>query len=270
MTTRNVFFSIALICLGLSQSVYAQSDSEPGKQACSTDLINVVGRHIQLEDFSYGNAGVLVADACKVWPKDNTITLLAIAYLAKPDDVLNLAVAMIDNSNSKVIASYKDVLGKQAAMHLGRNSLNIDTARYDVTRGIRAFGVDITRGNIADCGASGQGRVRNLYVLEGNEIRPILEDFYLSSWRFVSGGDPGCISRENVLKASEPVIETIVLKIAIDKSVTNDYFDLSIFSMSSINNGSQSNREPFQYELKYDGKKYPVNEMNKAFLKWLR
>lgn len=224
---------------------------------------------MQIDEFSY-DRGVVVSDACKIWPKDNAITLVAVAYHAGAEDALNLAVAMTDNGRNTVIASYKGLLGKQADLHLGQNSLNIDTARYDVSKGIRAFGVDVTKGNFADCGERKPGRVRNLYVLDGDELRPIIEGFYLSCARVVRGSNPACTSSENAAKAPEPVIETITLKIALGKSVTHDYFDLSVFSISSYDDGSQANREPFQYELKYDGRQYPLTEMHKAYLEWLR
>jgi len=270
MAARNVFFSIALICVGLNQSVHAESASASVKQVCSPELIRVVGVSLRTDEISLGNGGAIVSDACKVWPKDESITLVAIAYLAPSVDVLNLAVAMIDNSNNKVIASYKGMLGKQVDIQLGRGGLSIDTARYDVTKGARAFGVDITRGTIKDCSESGLGRVRNLYVLDGNELRPIIKGFYLSYWHLAPGSDFGWVNNGNVAITSAPPKETITLKISIGKSLTNDYFDLSIFSVSLYDDGFKSNREPFQYELKYDGKQYPLIEMNKAYLKWLR
>lgn len=270
MTARNAFCSIALICMGLSQPVQAQSTSVSVKQLCSPDLVSVVGDSLGTKDFSYGNGDAIVAGACKVWPKDEAITLVAIAYRAPSDDALNLAVAMIDNSSNEVIASYKGVLGKQAEIQLGRGGLSIDTARYDVTKGTRAFGVDVMRGPIKDCSESGLGRIRNLYVLDGDQIRPILQGFYLSYWRYAPGSNLGWISSENAEIATAPATETITLKIAIGKSLTNGFFDLSVFSVSTYDDGSKSNRVPFQYELKYDGKQYPLNEMNKAYIKWLR
>lgn len=270
LAARSAFCSIALICMGLGQPVQAQSASVSGKQLCSPDLASIVGDSLGTKDFSYGNSGAIIAETCKVWPKNETITLAAIAYRAPSDDVLNLAVAMIDNGRNIVIASYKEVLGKLADIQLGRDGLSIDTARYDVTKGKRAFGVDVTRGPVKDCGESGLGRIRNLYVLDDDQIRPLIKGFYLSYWRYVPGSNLGWISSENAGMASAPVTETITLKIAIGKSLTNGYFDLSVFSVSSYDDGSKSNRVPFQYELKYDGRQYPLNEMNKAYLKWLR
>ena len=270
LAARNASFSIALICMGLNQSACAEPSRSPVKQVCSPELIRIVGESLRTDHFSYGNAGAIVADVCKVWPKDESITLAAIAYRATSSDVLNLAVAMIDNGSNKVIASYKGMLGKQADIQLGRGSLSIDTARYDVTKGTRAFGVDITRGQTNGCGESGLGRIRNLYVLDGDEIRPIIQGFYLSYWHLAPGGNFGWAGNETADTPAVPAIETITLKIAIGKSLTNGYFDLSIFSVSSYDDGFKSNRVPFQYELKYDGKQYPLNEMNKAYLKWLR
>lgn len=270
LTARSAFCSIALICIGLSQPVQAQSASVSVKQLCSQDLISVAGDSLGMKDFSYGNSGAIIAEACKVWPRDEAITLVAIAYRAPSDDVLNLGVAMIGNGRNMVIASYKEVLGKQADIQLERGGLSIDTARYDVTKGTRAFGVDVTRGRVKDRRESGLGRVRNLYMLDGDQIRPLIKGFYLSYRRHAPGSNLDWISSENSGMAYAPVTETITLKIAIGKSLTNGYFDLSVFSVSSYDDGSESNRVPFQYELKYDGKQYPLDEMNRAYLNWLR
>jgi hypothetical protein len=191
MSARNVFCSFALICMGLSQTALAESTGAVGKQVCGPELIRVVGESLKTDIFSYGNTGAIVSDVCKVWPKDESITLVAIAYRASSEDVLNLAVAMIDNGSNRVIASYKEMLGNQADIQLGRGGLSIDTARYDVTKGTRAFGVDVTRGTIKASGESGLGRIRNLYVLDGKEIRPIIKGFYLSYWRYAPESNLG-------------------------------------------------------------------------------
>lgn len=266
MSSRS-FYATALLGLMLSQPAHAQFASVSGRQVCSTELLGMVGKSIRLEEAAHGNGGVLAA-ACKVWPKDEAITLVAIAYRAGADDGLNLAVAMLDNGRNQLIASYTGRLGRQAEMRLGPDSLSIDTARYDVTRGIRAFGVDVTN-RVADCSRSGPRRMRNLYVLDGTEIRPIMDGFDLSYQRG-QGSLPACPAGVDAASAVAPVMETVTLKIALGQSLTHDYRDLSIFSVSSFSDGSPSSREPFRYELKYDGRQYPLDEMHKAYLEWLR
>ena len=73
--TRRVVSAVAIVCVGIGQSAYGQSDLE--KKRCDKSLLALVGKHLSVSDFSYPrdfmypsaeNGGVIIAGVCKVWP----------------------------------------------------------------------------------------------------------------------------------------------------------------------------------------------------------
>jgi hypothetical protein len=252
---------VTFIYFGLSQSVFAQSDSEQEKQRCSESTLNLVGKHLALSDFSYPrdsiypsakNGGMIVAGVCKAWPRNTAITIAAFAY----DD--KLVVAMVDNLKSKVNATYEVDLMDFAGLGVDENGLRIDTARYDLAPSVRAFGIDVTERYNPGCHEGGHGAIRTLFVQDGKKIKPILENFITSSWRFANN-DLTCI-----IEDAEKETEDFSYSIGISKVTTNGYANLLITAISS-----QSSRKPFYYELQYDGKEYPNNSQYSAEIdKW--
>lgn len=263
--TRNMIFAFALICIGLGQSAYAQPESE--KQQCSDSIVNLVGKRFGISDFSYPregmypsaqNGGVITAGACKVWPKNNAITIAAFAFDDEgSENGKSLIVTMVDSLKGKVVASYKAV-----GLDVAEGGLRIDTARYDLAPGVRAIGLDVTEKSSPNCGDGGAGAARTLYIQNGNQIRPILEGLYMSYWSFVQGGS-NCASGD-----TESVTEDFSYSIGIDNTTTNGYANLLITATSSYSSGDKSMRKPFHYELHYNGKKYPIDGMEKEFWKW--
>lgn len=255
-------FAIVIMCFGLSQSSYAQSDPSEKNQRCSQSILRLVGKHFDVSDFE--NGGVITAEACKVWPKNSAITITAFAYEdASGINGKSLVIAMIDNTKGKIIATYKGAQITSGDSGIAENGLQLDTARYDVAPGIRAFGLDITESYRANCGDGGYGPARTLFVQDGKEIRPILINFFVSTWRFIKGGNPGCVSPG---AAEETVTEDISYSIGIGNATTHGYANLLITAVSSI-----STKKPFKYELHYDGEKYEISspQLDLELSKWL-
>lgn len=266
---RNIAFIVSLIFFIHNQSSYAETNPEKKSQHCSQSILHLVGEHFGLNDFSYPkegmyasteNGGVITAGVCQEWPKDISKTISIFAYDdtdTQENDEKQLIVALVDNIQGTVIATYKGVIQQDAAMTVGENSFWIDTARYDVAPGVRAFGLDVTTSYSQGCVDGGLGPVLTLFIQEGKEIKPILENFYRSTWSFVTGG-PSCATQEEI------ITENITYFIGISKTTTNGYADLLINAVSSLSNGVKSKRKPFQYKLRYDGEKYPTSLFNGA------
>jgi hypothetical protein len=258
---RNTASIAAVICFGLSQSAYAQSDS--GQQRCSKSIVSLVGQHIGIGDFSFPrsgaspsveNGGVITAGACKVWPINRAVTIAAFAYDDESDvNGTSLVIALVDNIKGKVISTYKGGQMDFAGFGVAEDGLRLDTARYDLAPGVRSFGVDVTERYNPNCGDGGVGSMRTLFVQDGATIRPVLEQFITSSWRFVKGGNPRCLGAE---AAKETVTEDTSYSISISHAATKGYANLLITEASSYSNGDQSKQKSSQYELRYDGVKY--------------
>jgi hypothetical protein len=256
MKIRQTVLNFFLFTFVLCHSVYAQADSEQNKQHCSDTMVKLVGKHLGISDFSH-TSGVIVDEACKVWPKDDSKTIAIFSYDAGVEHEKRLIVVLVDTLKERVVATYKRAIQEDAAMTVGAGSFRIDTARYDLAPGVRAFGLDVTTSYSQGCVDGGLGPVRTLFVQDGKEIRPIFENFYISSWRYVQGG-PSCAEGENV------VTEDITYSIGIGNETTNGYANLKITADSSYSGAAKTKRKPFQYELHYDGKKYPTSLFNGA------
>lgn len=152
-------------------------------------------------------------------------------------------------------------------MEFRESSLRIDTARYDLAPGVRAFAVDMASGGPgASCPDGGLGPVRSLYVQQGEKLQKVLDGLDMAPWQFVSGGKPMCLGADADKVVT--VVEEFPASIDIADSSTHGFADLIIKMVSKLDNGAKSKRKAFQYTLKFDGKQYPVETMHAAFLKW--
>ena len=272
---RHVYFLMALILFGLGQSAYAQSSPQP----CGESIVNLVVKHLAAttpKDIIQPEA--IVASACKVWPKNNSITISAFAYRSGlypegPDlpKLKGLILVLIDNQNSQIIAAYRDSIEEGADMIVAENSLRIDTARYDLAPSVRAFGLDVVSGSNPYIHIY-SGPMRTLFIQDGKSIRP-MTTFDINPSSLIQGCDPASSyanpCEESEEKEGETVIENISYGIGISKAVTNGYANLLITATISYSSGEKPREKPFQYELHYDGKKYLADSQSSAALvKW--
>lgn len=120
--------------------------------------------------------------ACKVWPADEAVTLAVLPFAQQPgkdgETVYDLEVLTADSATGKVLAhlNRKAVITSDAIQF---SSLTLDTARYQLSPGVRAFGVRI--------GYRGSSRVDpyesdvlSLYVIDGTRIRPVLDNLVMT------------------------------------------------------------------------------------------
>ena len=107
-----------------------------------------------------------------------------------------------------------------------QRSLRIDTARYDLAPGVRAFGVDVaSQASGPKCAEGGAGPLRTLFVRDGASLRPVLASLVLSSWRLVSG--PACPGAE---RKDGAVVEDTATTISVAPHATHGFADLVLAS----------------------------------------
>jgi hypothetical protein len=255
---KNIALIIILAFLGLTQSVHAQTTAR--KPICSKSIIKAVGKHFDISNFSYfqdgkhtsgSSAGVINSGACKPWPNDNAITIATFAYNDKNIEVgqsdlegKSLVIAMIDSTKNKILASYK---GKQSGFGVAQDGLQLDTARYNLASGVRAFGINETEQYNPNCGDGSLGPSLSLFVRSGSTIKPVLNNFY-SYYTRTKG--------RCVMGKDEEVIEETERSISIGKAITNGYANLLITEFTTTWEGKEPKKKSSQVELHFDGEKY--------------
>lgn len=254
---------VASLFFSASVATFAQAGGAAA-QKCSATQLQQLGAQLGVARFTQTETGVVVSAACKVWPKDASKAIVAVAYATKEEDKKGLVVAVTDVATGKLVNLHRELFQEDAAMEFRESSLRIDTARYDLAPGVRAFAVDMQSGGPgASCPDGGQGPVRSLFVQQGEKLQKVLDGLDMAPWHFVSGGPAMCVGDKEVT-----VVEEFPASIDIADSSTNGFADLIIKMVSKLDNGAKSKRKAFQYTLKFDGKQYPVETMHAAFLKW--
>lgn len=281
--SKKTILTVTLSCVWFSQLAYAHPNSEFKEinQLCHNEtIISAVAEYLHMNDFSYrrvdGN-GRIISGVCKEASNDKSITIAAFVGGSGTGDSGELSIAMVDNQTSKVIASYQESLvnSQTPQINAEKDRIQIDTARYDIAPGVRAFGLDVIKTS-PDCGEGEISTVRTLFIKDGDKIRPIFVDgLPISSRRFVQS-DPRCLRGKYATKKSRLVMEYVVLTIGIDKQITNGYANLLISASILNGNGTKSKRKPFRYELHYynidyEGRDigfYPIDDMSEALKAW--
>lgn len=262
----------ACLLIFFAPCALAQAQSEKNAGRCSDATVKLVGKRFHLDNFVYPewgeseNGGLIVAGVCKSWPIDNMRMIAAFAYNEGVEYEKLLVVAVINTRTNQIISSYKSSIQEDASLTVGENSLRIDTARYDLAPGVRAFGIDLTNSYHQGCGDGGLDTVRTLYVPDRKTLRPVLRLYAISFWRYVQQGNGPCapLVPENVAE----IIENLGLTLEMSKSVTNGYRDIVIRASSSRDDDKPTGKGRFSYVLQYDGSQYPTDQMWKAFEKW--
>ena len=218
----------------------AHAAGKRGVHDCAPELVALVGKPA-----GTGKAGELVTGACKAWPGKPGLTIAALAYDDGRESDKPLVVALVDTAHAKLVARYDGLLEEDATLTVGPGSLSIDTARYQLAPGVRAFGLDVSTSYSQGCGDGGFGPARTLFVQEGGTLRPVLSSLYLSEWHYIKGG-PSCMAAQE-----DDVIETVSYSIGIGKTVQHGFASLVVTGSSDV-----PHTGPRSQELRYDGQTY--------------
>ncbi|WP_245879429.1 hypothetical protein [Xanthomonas pisi] len=208
----------------------------------------------------------VVAQTCKPWPYDPSITLAAIAFAGDAatgtgERDLEVRVAMLDAGTGEAVALYAQQMGEDAGFELAADSLRLDTARYDLAKGVRAFGMvvhSVARG--ASCPDFDSNDALTLLVREGRVLRPVLQRD-LTVWQRVKG-EPCNWGATGV------VTERGTLTLSMDTPIHAGYADISLtatlVTSTTVKDADDTERTHRQRQvLRYDGMRYvPVSRSN--------
>lgn len=196
--------------------------------------------------------------ACKRVPDDATQAII----------VAGKRLVMVDVATGEVLSDGGDI-------NMDTNSrpgFSIDTARYWVAPGVRAFGV---RGWVSPPHHFSEEQVEqlNLYVRKGKDIVPILEKL------MTQDADDG-VSVNGCTESSNCTgnMSDFRRSIEITKTATNGYFDLAVVEMSRHCDGAETraackksetwrNEVKRTYTLRYNGTTYrPTPDVDENML----
>lgn len=173
---------------------------------------------------------------------------------------VGFAVALVDQAQRRLLSLHTSMLqedgGTNAFWH---SSLAIDTARYELKKGVRAIGVrmDIVRPGCAWDGASGDALW--LFMERGPVLQPVLSgfDMYRSERQFFKGCV--CCSQEE----SKGAVHDASLTLSIASTSSNGYQDLALrTTLSSFTYNLPDIKDEIEPVglLKFDGQQYRDEE----------
>lgn len=182
---------LVLICwLAMAGLPAVLAAEQTDVQPCAPDTLE------QLESARLGPpqdrpAVAAVASACKLWPYDESI-LLATAVFGDPGQTpgerrLYGVVAMVSTADGTVQASHHEEIEEDASVLVMEDDYRLDTARYDLADGVRAFGVAFDNSAPGpSCPEGGFNDQLTLFVREGTRLRPVLS-VYRDEWITIRG-----------------------------------------------------------------------------------
>ncbi|MDP9941016.1 hypothetical protein [Ectopseudomonas alcaliphila] len=251
---RSILPALALCLLPLAHADTRQP------QPCDDVLLDSLASQLGQQGWTLPSGrsdGPLVAAACKPWPDDPKLSVVTLAYRDAEDATpvgernLNWLVAKVDTQSGQLRERYDDYLGEDAALEIDAGSLWLDTARYHLAPGVRAFGVvmrSVARG--ASCPDAGFNNLLTLVVPDGSGLRPVFST-YLYGWTTIKG--TSCVMDR------EFESEQADLTLGLGPKQTHGYADLVV--TAQVRAGRQ---EPVQRKVsttvRYDGKHYPFDQ----------
>ncbi|RDK87422.1 hypothetical protein [Enterobacillus tribolii] len=254
---------ICLLALCLAGAAHADD-----QQRCDETMLDALAGQLNMEGWALpenARSGTLVASACKPWPDDEKQTVVAVAYTDRDEHAapgernVHLLLAKADTRSGRLLSEYREDIGEDAMWEVGANSLRIDTARYHLAPGVRAFGINFhsaARG--ASCPDGWANNLLTLVVPEGRSLRPVFRT-YLDQWESIT---PGLCPSDQQAR-----VEASHLTIGIGKGKSAGFADLEI--TSHVTESDETVRT-VKRVLRYDGKQYPFEEWSTFWMSTTR
>ena len=227
------------------------ASAETKSDKCTDDIYATVGHELNINNF--GQDGSVVSESCKIWPSNNNILLAAFAYGVGDQNVedptMAVFVAMINKKTKRIISRYHTEVEQDALTVFGENSLWLDTARYQLEKNVRAFGLQFN--SLAagpPCAEAGWNNELVLFVPDDNKLRVVF-DFFKRQQKSISG----CMSevQANIWKEATLTFST-------EKISTNGFQNL--LATAKITNTGNMKEHLEHYVLRYDGKTYKIGK----------
>lgn len=250
---KTIHLAAVIVMCALSGNLFAK----PQNEQCDLSDYKIISRKFKTGELSPridGNGNV-VSSACRTWPYNPNLLLVTLAYDEGVEYEKKMIVAVIDQKTQRVIHGHRSVIAEDAVTEVGEGSLKIDTARYQLADGVRAFGIQfdsVARG--ASCGEGYWGRELTLFVPEEKTLKPVLTlNMYRQQWL------QGCpASTENAFW------EDAYLSISFADTVSNGFRDI-VLTAKITQSASETSRRKLKDRtekniLRYDGNTYQLGK----------
>ena len=246
-------FRSGLLCAAMLGLPVAASVASPPEQTQTCLAAEIEAAAQQLPTPVAAN-DTLIASACRHWPWRPAWRLSAVAFETTPYDEgwggrrIGLALAVHDGTRR--IARYTVEESEDASIRWSDDALWLDTARYDLVDGMRAFGVIQRTGYSPPCADGHRTGTLTLYLIEGETLRPV---FGMDMARTLTL-QGGCYSEVDTVQQEASI------SIALADTTTHGFRDLWI---SADIRGPAPRR--FRAKVSYNGDRYDTRDWEQAF-----
>jgi hypothetical protein len=240
---HKTFWLLALLVAAFMPSAHAHEKQWPS--SCDGTTIKAVAAWAEVK-------GKAITEACTAMPNAPGTMIAAITFDFSHDEA-----RAVDDGNylhvyalvkaSKVVAAYRFTAEDNAV------SYRIDTARYVLSKDIRAFGI-VVRYNVNSrpgcLDANDGGEILTLWIREGEKLRPVF-GINLDGWIRIEG-EP-CAPRKS---------ESARMTISTEKTASHGFADLAITAHVTQElcvdheDCSVTEKRTARKIVKYDGKSY--------------
>ena len=243
-------------CLGRAAAIVQQA--YPKAKSMAKDSFAVDGAIINLPSpDSIGSDPHAIV--CKAWPAQPQKLLVAVPLMTKPGDDENegdLELLVLDRATLKVQQRLK-LPGRMSDDAVQIRNVALDTARYQLSPSVIAFGLRLTQENNSRANPFSETDVW-LYAIDGDQLHPVLNGIVTHSnsgeW------DTNCAGTFDEANRT----------LAMDSASHNGYNDILVTEKSSTSvsvvskegqcDENTGDTKKQTYRLGYDGKAYSVPE----------
>jgi len=196
-----------------------------------------------------GGRGDIIDLVCKPHPLHPEQTIVALFHDLKDkqgeylENQKGFVLAVIDAKRGKIHSLYRDTVKEDASTRIGEYSLSIDTGRYNLAPGVRAFGVRMNIGYSPRCAEGGKSNYLTLFIEEGKRLKPIIKNFPMSSWSITEGSN-NC-GDGNASYATDKV----ELTLAVSPTSTQGWRDLEVTAHHRIETSGAAADGPARIQM---------------------
>lgn len=242
-------------CISLLAMAFAPLVHANDKQSCDPVVVDAVAAWAHagsepVKAYGFSRDDADIAGACKAMPDTPDITIATMAFgKGASTDTKRHVVALVRNGH--VVAGGSEDLDEDAAFSVG--DFTIDTARYNLAPGVRAFGVKVDNGTSGPkCADNNADAPLTLWIREGTRLRPVMTTNLWGVHSVV--GVTGCTGGDTVSEVAN-------ITVAVDKGTSHGFADLVLVakvkrSRYKDDDEIGTEQRTARQTLHYDGKTY--------------